>query len=98
MLGLRKPEDVVEEFRILAQSYKGENSPYCGITSIAHYGIKEVNPIDNYQVIKHQFEDKEFNIISGYDRYLSQLYGDNYMSLPLEEKCKTHHASNCYWI
>jgi len=97
LLRFQKPEDIVEQFRILAQSHNEEDSPYCGITSIAHYGAKEVNPKDNYGVVKHQFEDKEFNIISGYDRYLSQLYGNDYMSLPPEEKRRTHHASNCYW-
>lgn len=94
---IQKTEEVVEKFRILAQSHNGDESKYCGIAAIDHYGVKEVNPRANYKVIKHRFENKEFNIISGYDRYLSQLYGKNYMSLPPRDKRMTHHASNCYW-
>ena len=93
----RKPEDVVENFRLLAQSHSSEKSLYRGITAIAHYGIKETNQITAYGIEKHLFEGKMFNIISGYDIYLRQLYGDEYISLPPVEKQITHHVSNCYW-
>ena len=93
----RKPEDVVENFRLLAQSHSSEKSLYRGITAIAHYGIKETNQITAYGIEKHLFEGKMFNIISGYDIYLRQLYGDDYISLPPVEKQITHHVSNCYW-
>jgi lipopolysaccharide cholinephosphotransferase len=97
LLHLRKPEDVVEQFRLLAQMHNGEESPYCGITAIAHYGAKEANLKTDYKIHKQIFEGKLFNIISGYDIYLRKLYGDDYMSLPSPKKQKTHHVSNCYW-
>ena len=96
-LHIVQAEKIVEDFRLLAQKYTNVKSNLCGITSIAHYGTKEVNYKTSYSSIKHMFEGKMFNIISGYDTYLSQLYGDNYMTIPPIEMQKTHHVSDCYW-
>lgn len=47
-------------------------------------------------VIPHVFEDRVFNIMSGYDEYLTKSYG-NYMQLPPENKRYTHNIVDAYW-
>lgn len=47
-------------------------------------------------VILHDFEDRKFYIMAGYDEYLSKSYGD-YMQLPPVEKRISHHYFKAYW-
>lgn len=49
------------------------------------------------EVQLHQFEDKCFYIMSGYDEYLTVSYGD-YMTLPPVDKRRTHHFVDAYWL
>ncbi len=46
--------------------------------------------------IKHEFEDTEFLIPSGYDDYLKAIYG-NYMAMPPSDMQKPYHGQNFYW-
>lgn len=48
------------------------------------------------KAIKWKFEDTEFNVPIGYDKYLTSIYGD-YMKLPKEENRITHHRFKVYW-
>lgn len=48
-------------------------------------------------VILHDFEDRKFYIMTGYDEYLSKSYGD-YMQLPPENKRYTHNIVDAYWL
>ena len=41
------------------------------------------------------FENKRFKVPIGYDKILTQMYGD-YMKLPPKEKQITHHSNNNY--
>lgn len=55
------------------------------------YKEKEICPKDDFIFEKHQFEDTYTYIPKGYDKYLTQIYG-NYMQLPPIEKRISHHA------
>ena len=44
-----------------------------------------------------QFEDIEVNVPGGYQEYLDNLYGKDWMELPDESKRKTHHNISVYW-
>ncbi len=46
--------------------------------------------------IKFKFEDDEFWGPSGYEQYLSNLYGD-YMKIPPENRRVSHHNFKAYW-
>lgn len=46
--------------------------------------------------ISVKFEGREFCLMSGYDDYLSQIYGD-YMKPPPVEKRKSPHSRHLYW-
>lgn len=44
-----------------------------------------------------QFENREYYIIKGYDHYLRNVYGDDYMELPPLEKRYSHSVHKYYW-
>lgn len=75
-----------------AQRYSFEKSKYVGAIIASHYG--EAETIDSKLMKKATiipFEGKGFPVPIGYDRYLSNLYGD-YMVIPkdAEEKGYSH--------
>lgn len=43
-----------------------------------------------------EFEGRQYSIISGYDAFLRQFYGD-YMQLPPEEDRRPYHGGHYYW-
>lgn len=51
---------------------------------------------DFSEIIPHVFEQYEFNIMSRYDDYLTNGFGD-YMTLPPVEKRVSHHYFKAYW-
>ena len=61
------------------------------------YRIREILPKEVFcELISLPFEEYEFNAISGYDKYLSSIYGD-YMQLPPEDKRVSHHTFKAYY-
>lgn len=58
--------------------------------------LKEYRAIDFKGKILHKFEDAEFYVPSGYDRILTERYG-NWRELPPVEQRKPHHIMNTYW-
>lgn len=44
-----------------------------------------------------KFEDREFQIIKGYDHYLRNVYGNDYMQLPPAEKRYSHSVHKYYF-
>lgn len=91
-------EKTQEQFIELAQRYNEQDCDYCGITCINHYGIKERNLKKGYEkTIEVEFEGHTFPAPECYSTYLSQLYGDDYMQLPPEDKRVSHHVYNVWW-
>lgn len=98
LFGFNTVNKLVAEFSRCAIRYNKEETSRCGITSISHYGIKEINSKNIYD--KHvnvTFEGKEYPAPIGYKTYLSQLYGEDYMEIPPIEKQATHHEYKAYW-
>lgn len=65
--------------------------------AIPHYGMREWQPKKNMESFElHQFEGRDFYIMSGYDANLKSLFG-NYMKLPPEDKRVSHNFNRYYW-
>ena len=90
-------DKAVAAFCRLARKYESSGSGHWAITSIHHYGIKEVNTAaDYFPVLEAEFEGRSFPVPSNYDTYLTRLYGD-YMKMPPADRQKTHHLFDAYW-
>lgn len=65
-----------------ASKYDFDKSKYVGAIMAAHYGERETIP-QKYmcEATSLQFEGREFPVPVGYDKYLSNLYGE-YMKIP----------------
>ena len=93
-LSVRKLGQLCDYF---AQIYNGKESKYLFETSQGER-VKEPFLASAFdEVILHDFEDRKFYIMKGYDEYLSKSYG-NYMQLPPEDKRYTHNIVDAYWI
>ncbi|MBF0819542.1 LicD family protein [Streptococcus acidominimus] len=80
----------------ICQQHDFETSHYAACIS-GVYREKEIMPISSFKEYQSvQFEGHDFDIISAYDAYLTQHYG-NYMQLPPKEKQVTHHRAQYYW-
>ena len=67
------------------------NSKYVA-TMVSVYVIKELQLRSNFSsFVKLRFEDREFQAIKEYDKYLTQVYGD-YMQFPPESKRHSPHT------
>ena len=80
----------------LAQFYDGKEHVFLFETSQGER-VKErflASAFD--EVVLHNFEDRKFYIMTGYDEYLTKAYG-NYMQLPPVEKRYTHNIVDAYW-
>ena len=65
---------------------------------VGDYGSREVMEAKLFrEYTQVAFEGKTFLAIAEYDTFLRALYGD-YMQLPPEEKRKTHHEFEAYWV
>ena len=98
LLCVESVDSVVRRISECAQRYAEAESDYCGITSISHYEMKEVNPKTNYsKTVSVVFENRKYPVPIGYADYLKRLYGENYMQLPPVDKRQTHHTYKAYW-
>lgn len=61
-----------------------DESQYAAVV-VAGYGERERTTLSSYKQTNVMFEGKEYSGLSGFDEYLSNLYGD-YMKLPPKEK------------
>ena len=81
--------------RLLKYSEKGSKFVACCVGS---YGLREVVPKSIFdETILVRFEDDEYYAPKGFDKYLSNLYGD-YMTLPPAEKRVRNHSNIAYWL
>lgn len=71
---------------MLARKYDFDSSKYVGVSMACHYWDKETI---EHKYMDHPvymlFEGRKFPVVNGYDRYLTNLYGD-YMKVPKGEE------------
>lgn len=81
---------------MLMEKYDFDISKIVAYT-LPKYGLKEILGKEVFSKTTNvKFEDEYFSAPIGYDKYLSNLYGD-YMKLPPESKRKSHHYFKAYW-
>lgn len=75
-----------------------EDSEYIANQCFLQYGTKHIHEKKYYtSYILHKFEDTELYVISDYDSFLKEQYGD-YMKMPPEEKrVAKHDFIKYYW-
>jgi lipopolysaccharide cholinephosphotransferase len=79
-----------------AQKYNGKENEFLFTTVMGWRIVKPYKTEAFSEVVLHQFEDREYFIMKGYDECLSNLYGD-YMKLPPKNKRYMHHYLDAYW-
>lgn len=87
---------IAKRINKMARKNPFNNSSFVAV-SVFGYGRKEeisAKAFDSY--IDMDFENLKLKVISGFDIYLSSLYGD-YMQLPPEEKRVAKHGFDVYW-
>lgn len=81
----------------LGLKYKFDDCEYIGVVTAPAKSIEEWVKKEEYTPqIDVQFEHLTLKAPAGYDTYLSQLYGKNYMEMPPKEKQITHHGFTLY--
>ncbi len=80
---------ICKKMDILSQNYNDLDTGFEGCLLWGLYGKGERVEKEVFEIDKGSFENKEFNIPKGWDRYLKGIYG-NYMELPPVEKRQTH--------
>jgi lipopolysaccharide cholinephosphotransferase len=79
-----------------ARQYPFGTTPLAG-NMLETYGTCEIVETSVFcSTLFHKFEDKEYRIPVGYDKWLSSIYGD-YMQLPPKDQQVAHHAFDVYW-
>ena len=77
--------------------YDFDTSSYVGVLGTA-YGERDCTTRMVYdQTLRMPFEDIEVNVPVGYQEYLDNLYGNDWMKLPEKSKRKTHHHVTAFW-
>lgn len=80
----------------IAMQHSVEDSPYIGIL-VWGYGLREIIPRHAFNgTTPVTFENRTFPAMSGWDLYLSTVYGD-YMTPPPPEKRKSTHNFKAWW-
>lgn len=83
--------------REFLSGYEFDRSDYVGVLG-TRYGERDCTSRKVYEdTLRMPFEDIEVNVPSGYKEYLDNLYGNDWMELPEENKRKTHHDMRVYW-
>lgn len=84
---------LIEKYKNYSTKYDYDKSKYI-VSSGVKAMVFEKSLFDSTIISK--FEDAEFFIPSGYDKYLRKFYGD-YMTPPPPEKQVPHHVINTFW-
>ena len=80
------------------EKYDFDKSQYVGVLGTA-YGERDAATREVYAgTCRRPFEDIEVNVPVGYQEYLDNLYGKNWMQLPDESKRQPHHNIEAYWL
>lgn len=91
-------QELLQRIDQRSRRYESDSfTKYIGVTCSGIYGeheIMESSWYENYEY--HTFENTSFRIPSGYDKILSQFYGD-YLQLLPKEKQVSHHVYSAWW-
>ena len=88
------PRFFAQRMNTVASKYKFDESEYVACSMPVHYGEREVIKHENMSESEEgKFRDKIFKIPKGYDVYLSNLYGNNYMEIPEPPEVINHQES-----
>ncbi|MCD8038919.1 MAG: LicD family protein [Lachnospiraceae bacterium] len=80
------------------EKYDFDNSEYVGVFGTV-YDERDATTRRVYEsTIRMSFEDIEVNVPVGYQEYLDNLYGKDWMQLPDESKRQSHHDIEAYWL
>lgn len=80
------------------EKYDFDNSEYVGVLGTV-YDERDATTRRVYEsTIRMSFEDIEVNVPVGYQEYLDNLYGKDWMQLPDESKRQSHHDIEAYWL
>ena len=87
---------IIERIDKLSSKYSFDESDY--VICVGSFNPStEIASRDLFsQTEDHVFENRDYVIPIGWDKWLQILFGD-YMKFPPEEKRKTHHEFYCYW-
>lgn len=78
--------------------YPFDTSDYVG-NFASQYGRKELLPRSVFSsYLDIPFEDYQFMVCVGYEKYLTSVYGEKYMDLPAKRKRKRPHPNTAYWV
>ena len=96
--GWTPPSFWVKLVHQVGRIYKFNLDKFVAVVVVNHYGTKEIVPGSIYKErIPVDFEGYKFWAPKGYQSYLKNLYGDNYMELPPENQRYSEHAFKAYW-
>ncbi len=83
-----------QRMNIVASKQRFDESEYVACSMPVHYGEREVIKRElMLESVDRKFRDKIFWIPKGYDTYLRNLYGDNYMEIPTPLDAINHQES-----
>lgn len=74
----------------LAQSYDYKQTGWIGDVIWGDFGRETLTTSDFFKATKVTFEGHEFYTMACWDKYLAELYGDDYMEMPPMEKRVDH--------
>lgn len=83
-------KNIVKKIDKIAQTYKYDDCSYVIRYKDTPNGSTGILDKEVYGVVKEEFEGHLFNVPSGYEKWLSRFFGDDYMKLPPEEKRIVH--------
>lgn len=90
------PAKVAKKISMIAQMKNKENCQYL-FEMVAGRLYKAPFLASSFDEVKlMKFEDREYNVLVGYDNYLTCMFGD-YMKLPPVEKQVSHHNFEAWW-
>ena len=86
--------------RAIDRYLRGKDFEKCNYAGrlVGDFASREIMPRTLFEnTVEATFEGRQFSIVSQYDMFLTNLYGD-YMQLPPEEKRVTHPEFEAYWV
>lgn len=80
------------------KDYKFDGSEYVGVLGTGYFERDCTSSKVYEKTLRVSFENLEVNIPSGYKEYLDNLYGEGWEELPPEEKRRTGHNIEAYYL